>query len=86
MRACAAPDEPFIMSNMFLNADELAELTGRKVKSKQIEALRRMALPFWVNALGKPVVARVAIEGRRQELAAKPVEVWVMPRREPEAK
>ena len=74
------------MSNMFLNADELAELTGRKVKSKQIEVLRRMAVPFWVNALGKPVVARVAIEGRRQEPAAKPVDVWIMPRREPEAK
>lgn len=51
------------MSNMFLNADELAELTGRKVKSKQIEALRRIGVPFRVNALGKPVVTRVAIEG-----------------------
>jgi hypothetical protein len=74
------------MSDRFLTADELAELTGRKVKAKQIEVLRRMALPFWVNALGKPVVARVAIEGRRQEPATKPKEVWVMPGREPKAK
>lgn len=52
------------MADMFLNQEELATLTGRKMKSKQIEALRRMGLPFHVNAVGKPVVARVAIEGR----------------------
>lgn len=52
------------MADMFLNPEELATLTGRKMKSKQIEALRRMGLPFHVNAVGKPVVARVAIEGR----------------------
>ena len=54
------------MADMFLNQEELATLTGRKMKSKQIEALRRMGLPFHVNAVGKPVVARVAIEGRRE--------------------
>jgi hypothetical protein len=52
------------MSDMFLNQDELVILTGRKIKSKQIEALRRMGLPFHVNACGKPVVARVVIETR----------------------
>lgn len=51
---------------MFLTPDELAELTGRKIKSKQIEALRRMGLPFHVNAVGKPVVSAAAIEGRKQ--------------------
>lgn len=49
---------------MFLSAQELVELTGRKVKNKQIQVLRSMAVPFFVNALGRPVVARVAIEGR----------------------
>lgn len=49
---------------MFLSIEELVELTGRKVKAKQIEALRLMGLPFFVNALGRPVVARAAIEGR----------------------
>jgi hypothetical protein len=44
------------MSDMFLNQEELATLTGRKMKSKQIEALRRMGLLFHVNAVGKPVV------------------------------
>ncbi|MFS2015043.1 DUF4224 domain-containing protein [Massilia sp. CT11-108] len=53
------------MADIFLNQEELTTLTGRKMKSKQIEALRRMGLPFHVNACGKPVVARVAIEGRR---------------------
>lgn len=59
---------------MFLTADDLAELTGRKIKSKQIEVLRRMGLPFHVNAAGKPVVAVSVIEGRKQAPAeAKPV-------------
>lgn len=59
---------------MFLTSDELAELTGRKIKSKQIEALRRMGLPFHVNAVGKPVVSVAAIEGHRQVMAQpKPV-------------
>jgi len=54
------------MSDMFLTKDEIAILTGCKFKSKQIETLRRMGLPFWVNANNAPVVARAAIEGRRQ--------------------
>ncbi|WP_175017231.1 DUF4224 domain-containing protein [Burkholderia aenigmatica] len=49
---------------MFLSSVELALLTGRKVKSKQVEALRRMGVPFFVNACGRAVVARSAIEGR----------------------
>ncbi|MGS1002649.1 DUF4224 domain-containing protein [Burkholderia glumae] len=49
---------------MFLSPLELAVLTGRKVKSKQVEALRRMGLPFFINACGRAVVARSAIEGR----------------------
>ncbi|WP_082727505.1 DUF4224 domain-containing protein [Burkholderia sp. MSMB2157WGS] len=49
---------------MFLSPLELAVLTGRKVKSKQVEALRRMGVPFFINACGRAVVARSAIEGR----------------------
>jgi len=48
---------------MFLSVDELVELTGRRIKGKQIDALRRMGVPFFVNALGKPVVARQSVEG-----------------------
>lgn len=51
---------------MFLSIEELVQLTGRKVKAKQITALRAMGVPFFVNALGQPVVARVAVEGRGQ--------------------
>lgn len=66
------------MSDMFLTKEEVAILTGRKVKSKQIEQLRKMILPFWVNAVGVPIVARSTIEGRKQ--VAPPEEpTWVMP-------
>lgn len=60
------------MSDMFLTKDEVAELTGRKVKSKQVEQLRKMGLPFWVNALNAPVVPRSAVDGRKE--SAKPRE------------
>lgn len=62
---------------MFLTADDLAELTGRRMKSKQIEALRRMGLPFHVNAVGKPVVPATAIEGKKPPSA--PAPTWQPP-------
>jgi hypothetical protein len=37
-----------------------------------------MGLPFWVNAIGEPVVTIAAVEGRKDEPREK---VWVMPRR-----
>ncbi|TAL98389.1 MAG: DUF4224 domain-containing protein [Paraburkholderia sp.] len=49
---------------MFLSVQELVQLTGRKVKTKQILALRSMGVPFFVNALEQPVVTRAAVEGR----------------------
>ena len=66
------------MSDTFLTKEEVAILTGRKVKSKQIEQLRKMALPFWVNAVGVPIIARSTIEGKGQE--ASPAKVaWELP-------
>ncbi|HEX8611571.1 MAG TPA: DUF4224 domain-containing protein [Telluria sp.] len=62
---------------MFLTNENLCALTGRKTKSKQIEALLRMRLPFWVNAVGRPVVTIAAVEGRN---SAVPEKAWVMPR------
>lgn len=63
------------MSNVFLEADAIVELTGRKLKSKQIEALRVMGLPFFVNATGHPVVARCVAEGKKE---AEPIKrTWV---------
>ena len=48
---------------LFLDAQELAKLTGRQRKSSQIEELKRMLIPFRVNALGEPVVTRASIIG-----------------------
>jgi hypothetical protein len=61
----------------FLQADDLALLTGRKVKSKQIEALRRMGIAFFVNACGKPVVTVAAVEGRKEAI---PKKTWEPPK------
>ncbi len=51
----------------FLNADEIAALTGikggrggRSKHALQIDQLRKMGLPFWINAAGKPVVTKPA--------------------------
>lgn len=54
------------MSATFLDSEELSTLTGRRVRRLQIETLRRMGLPFWVNAAGRPVVPRSAIDGKRE--------------------
>ena len=55
------------MSSIFLNADEVRELTGFAIKTKQIEQLRRMGIAFFVNGSGRPIVTVSAIEGRKQE-------------------
>ena len=70
------------MSNMFLTQDELVELTGRRIKSKQIEALRRMGLLLWVNAVGKLVVSVASIEGLKADIPKKPEPTWQPPPRE----
>lgn len=56
---------------LFLTDDELATLTGRKLRKLQIDALKRMMIPFRVNALGRPVVTRAAVLGHT---SAKPAE------------
>ncbi|MFJ9450280.1 DUF4224 domain-containing protein [Herbaspirillum sp. NPDC101397] len=61
----------------FLEASDLAILTGRKVKSKQIEVLRKMGIAFFVNACGKPVVAIAAVEGPKRSAS---VPIWTPPR------
>lgn len=50
-------------SGLFLTDQELHELTGRKLRRLQVEQLRRMLIPFHVNALGRPVVTRAAVIG-----------------------
>lgn len=48
----------------FLGPEDVVTLTGRKIKRLQVEALRQMGIPFFVNAIGRPVVARTAVEGK----------------------
>lgn len=50
-------------TNAFLTREEISILTGRALKSMQIEQLRRMGISFFVNGAGRPVVVRSAIEG-----------------------
>ncbi|QRX80816.1 DUF4224 domain-containing protein [Glaciimonas sp. PAMC28666] len=52
---------------MFLSESEITTLTGRKMKGHQVRALQQMGLPFFVNAVGRPVIARSTIEGGKQE-------------------
>ena len=52
---------------MFLSADELVFLTGRHLKTKQIQQLRAMGIPFYVNASGHPIVTRAVLAGGRPE-------------------
>jgi len=54
-------------TSLFLSAEDLHTLTGYTVKAKQIEQLRRMGIPFFVNGCGRPVVSVSAVEGRKQE-------------------
>lgn len=61
----------------FLTLDEVATLTGRRIKSKQVEQLRTMGIAYWVNAIGRPVVTVAAVEGRKEAPQQK---IWVQPR------
>jgi len=55
-----------VTTSLFLSAEDLHTLTGYSVKTRQIDQLRRMGIPFFVNACGRPVVAVSAVEGRKQ--------------------
>ena len=50
------------MSALFLEPDEIATLTGRRIKSLQIVWLRQQGIPFRINATGHPVVTRSTID------------------------
>ena len=47
---------------MFLNADELIELTGYRRPSKQVEWLRSYAIRVFVDRTGHPRVLRSDLE------------------------
>lgn len=50
---------------MFLTPEALRALTGCARKTLQIEQLRAMGVPFWINRAGRPVVACSALDGSR---------------------
>ncbi|MFK3740561.1 DUF4224 domain-containing protein [Massilia sp. TN1-12] len=60
----AATEQQDQRPGTFLERDEIKALTGRSYVKLQIEALKNMGIPFFVNAIGRPVVTRSAIEGR----------------------
>lgn len=60
----------------FLTTKEVSELTGRKIKSKQIETLRGMGLAFFINAAGRPIVPISAVQGKD---TAPEKKKWQMP-------
>lgn len=62
----------------FLTPEEIAVLSGRKSKSRQIEALRAMGVPFFVNGIGHAVVARSVVEGGKG-ITEPPKKEWVPP-------
>lgn len=49
---------------LFLTEIELRDLTGRKLKRRQVEALAKMGVPYLINAAGRPIVCRAHLEGR----------------------
>lgn len=62
----------------FLSADDLAHLTGRRMKSKQIEWLRKEGIAFHINAVGQPVVLWSALEGSKAAAQAQAASsAWV---------
>lgn len=51
-----------IAMETFLSRDEVAELTGRKQRRKQVEQLIFMRLPFTLDAFGWPKILRKTLE------------------------
>lgn len=59
---------------MFLTRAEVAELTGAKLRRRQISVLVRNGIRHTINAAGWPMVARAAVEGGAQSDA--PAKAW----------
>lgn len=59
-----------MISDLFLDADELKRLTGYKKAKYQVAHLRRKGWRFEQNAAGAPLVARAYFERRMVGTAA----------------
>jgi hypothetical protein len=51
-----------MIGSMFLSADELVDLTGRRKRDSQVQSLRAMGIEHKVRADGKVVVLRRHVE------------------------
>lgn len=58
-------------ASMFLDDADLVRFTGWKTKKKQIEALRRMGVAFFINGTGHPIVAKSVVDGSKSALPEK---------------
>ncbi|MDB5851084.1 MAG: hypothetical protein JWP29_4836 [Rhodoferax sp.] len=70
------------MNGLFLDEDEVAVLTGIKMGrggmsrgERQIAALRTMGIPFYKNAIGRPIIARSLFE--HHQGAPPPAPKWL---------
>lgn len=68
---------------MFLTEEEIAILTGIKIGrhgkrkvERQVEELRKMGVPHYVNAAGRPIVVRAVLEGQSLPEAKPPTPRW----------
>lgn len=56
----------------FLTDAELERLTGYRSAKKQAEHCRKLGIPFFPNARGKPIISRDVINGTVKAAKAKP--------------
>lgn len=63
--------------SIFVDDEDMVKLTGFRSRSRQIQQLRSMGVPFRINGAGHPMVAISAIEGGRS--AAAPPREKVVP-------
>ena len=54
--------------SIFLDDDDVARLAGTKIKSRQVAQLRVMGILFYINAAGRPVVPRSAVEASNHKI------------------
>jgi len=50
---------------LFVSQDDLKTLTGFAHAKLQIQQLRAMGIPFFINGAGRAIVTVAAVEGRR---------------------
>lgn len=47
----------------FLTTEEVKQLTGYARKTKQIQQLKKMGIPFFISATNRPIISRSVIDG-----------------------